>query len=219
MIDNPSNFPEPSDMSAGRYTEILEPIIRATIIAPDEYTGPIMDLCADNRGGQMSFNYLDESSTASRPRVSLVYTLPLSSIVGVFHSQLKSITSGYASFDYEEGGWQSSNMVRMNILVNGRPVDALASVLHRSELTREARSWTERLKEVIPRQQYEVIIQAAVGSKIIARERLAPIRKDVVGRETTSNIEMIANTVVRQVTSTEATTQESLSFSTSRRLG
>jgi translation elongation factor EF-4 len=136
-----------------------------------------------NRGQQLSFSYLDESaaSAGGLNRVNLVYQLPLSSIVGSFHSELKSLTSGYASFDYEESSWEKSDMVKMDILINGKPVDALASVLHRSEVEKEAKSWTARLKEVMPRQQFEVIIQAAVGSKIIARERLSPIRKDVVG--------------------------------------
>lgn len=130
---------------------------------------------------QVAFTYLDESSSSpTGNRVNLVYQLPLSSIVGSFHSALKSLTSGYASFDYEESSWEASDMVKMDILINGKPVDALASVLHRSEVDREARLWTARLKEVVPRQQYEVIIQAALGSKVIARERLSPIRKDVV---------------------------------------
>lgn len=125
----------------------------------------------DHRGEQISFAYLDSANSSAKPRVSLIYHLPLSSIIGSFHSKIKSITSGFASFDYEEAGWTPSNMARMDILINGKSVDALSSVVHRSELEREGRLWTARLKEVVPRQQYEVVIQAAVGSKIIARER------------------------------------------------
>lgn len=171
-IDNPADFPEAGEMMKRKITHVLEPMIRATIIAPDEYTGPIMELCAEHRGEQLSFTYFEQSAESSAPpRVNLTYQLPLSSIIGTFHSSLKSMTSGYASFDYEEADWQPSDMVRMNILVNGRPVDALTSVLHRSEVEKEARRWTANLKEVIPRQQFEIIIQAVIGSKIISRDR------------------------------------------------
>lgn len=125
----------------------------------------------EHRGEQVSLSYLEGSDGTATQRVSLVYKLPLSSIIGSFHSRLKSITSGFASFDYDEAGWAPSNMVRMDILINGRSVDALSSVVHRSELEKEGRIWTARLKDVVPRQQYEVVIQAAVGAKIIARER------------------------------------------------
>ncbi|CAD6583124.1 MAG: Translation factor guf1 mitochondrial [Cyphobasidiales sp. Tagirdzhanova-0007] len=180
-IDNPADFPDPGEMLKRKITTILEPMIRATIVSPEEHTGAIMDLCAAQRGTQDSFQYLDSSITSSRQRVSLVYQLPLSSIISSFHSDLKSLTSGYASFDYEESSWAPSEMVRMNILVNGKSVDALVSVLHRSEVEKEGRVWTKRLKDVVPRQQFEIIIQATVGAKVIARERLAPIRKDVTG--------------------------------------
>ena len=170
IIDNPADFPEPSVLSSGRIREIQEPVIQATIIAPDEYTGAIMQLCSDHRGSQQSFAYTSETSS-SLQRVTLVYQLPLASVVSTFHSQLKSITSGYASFDYEDAGWQPADMVRMNILINSSPVDALVTVVHRSEVQKEARTWTSRLKAVIPRQQYEVIIQATVGAKVISRDR------------------------------------------------
>lgn len=114
---------------------------------------------------------MDGANGSAKPRVSLIYQLPLSSIIGSFHSKIKSITSGFASFDYEEAGWAPSSMVRMDILVNGKSVDALSSVVHRSELVKEGKLWTARLKEVIPRQQYEIIIQAAAGSKIVSRDR------------------------------------------------
>ncbi|GAA6001958.1 hypothetical protein JCM10207_003011 [Rhodosporidiobolus poonsookiae] len=192
-IDNPGDFPDPGALL--KVTEILEPMIRATIVAPDEYTGAIINLCTSHRGVPISQNYLSTSSsaassspsapptaTALKPRVSMTYSLPLSSIITSFHSSLKSISSGFASFDYEEAPYEESDLCRMNILVNGQKVDALCTVVHRSQVEREGREWARRLREVIPRQQHEVVIQAAVGATILARERIAPFRKDVTAK-------------------------------------
>ncbi|BGP06859.1 Translation factor guf1 mitochondrial [Rhodotorula toruloides] len=192
-IDNPADFPDPS--SQIKVAEVLEPMIRATIVTPDEYTGPIINLCTSARGLPLSHNYLSTGSVSAapadpnapvsaalKPRVSMSYLLPLSSIITSFHSTLKSISSGFASFDYEEAPYESSDLVRMNLLVNGTKIDALCTVLHRSELEVEARAWVKRLKEAIPRQNYEVIIQAAVGTHIIARERISQMRKDVTAK-------------------------------------
>ncbi|GAA5910361.1 hypothetical protein JCM8208_006021 [Rhodotorula glutinis] len=185
-IDNPADFPDPGGLL--KVVRVQEPMIRATIVAPDEYTGAIINLCTSHRGVPLSHTYLSGSaatstatstSTALKPRVTMLYSLPLSSIITSFHSSLKSISSGFASFDYEEAPYEDSDLCRMNILVNGQKVDALCTVAHRSEVQKEGREWAKRLREVIPRQQHEVVIQAAVGSTILARERIAPFRKDV----------------------------------------
>lgn len=195
IVDNPGEFPDPSEMR--NVAQVLEPMIRATIVAPDEYTGAIINLCTvrllgarfplspvhahqahvvrppqSHRGIPLSHSYLSTSSSAAtKSRITLLYSLPLSSIITNFHSSLKSLSSGFASFDYEEAPYETSDLVRMNILVNGTKVDALCSVVHRSVVEKEGRDWARRLKEVVPRQQYEVIIQAAVGTNIVARER------------------------------------------------
>ncbi|GAA6027916.1 hypothetical protein JCM8097_001780 [Rhodosporidiobolus ruineniae] len=195
-IDNPADFPDPGGLL--KVAEINEPMIRATIVAPDEYTGGIINLCTSHRGIPLSTTYLSTGSSASyssdsssapastalKPRVTMTYSLPLSSIITSFHSSLKSLTSGFASFDYEEAPYEQSDLVRMNILVNGQKIDALCTVVHRSVVEKEGREWAKRLREVIPRQQHEVIIQAAVGSTILARERIAPFRKDVLVKVT-----------------------------------
>ncbi|GAA5965172.1 hypothetical protein JCM8115_005376 [Rhodotorula mucilaginosa] len=199
-IDNPADFPDPGGLL--KVTQVMEPMIRATIVAPDEYMGPIMSLCTSHRGIPVSQTYLStgsgthSTSTALKPRVSLIFSLPLSSIITTFHSSLKSITSGFASFDYEEAPYEVSDLVRMNILVSGQKIDALCTVVHRSQVEKEGREWAKRLREVIPRQQHEVVIQAAVGSHIIARERIAPFRKDVTaplyGGDVTRKMKLLA---------------------------
>ncbi|POY76811.1 hypothetical protein BMF94_0063 [Rhodotorula taiwanensis] len=179
-IDNPADFPDPGGLL--KVTQVMEPMIRATIVAPDEYMGAIMSLCTAHRGIPISQTYLSTGSTSSastalKPRVSLIFSLPLSSIITTFHSNLKSISSGFASFDYEEAPYEVSDLVRMNILVSGQKIDALCTVVHRSQVQKEGRDWAARLREAIPRQQHEVVIQAAVGTNILARERIAPFRK------------------------------------------
>ncbi|SCV67452.1 BQ2448_5063 [Microbotryum intermedium] len=181
IIDNPEDFPDPAGMN--KVTSVLEPFIRATIVAPDEYTGAIINHCTTHRGVPLSHTYLSTPTTAtsnlsaSTGRITLLWSLPLSSIVTNFHAGLKSVTSGFASFDYEEAPYEDSQLCRLNILINGTQVDALCSVVHKSLVEKEGREWTKRLKEVVPRQQYEVVIQAAVGNHIIA-----PFKKDVTAK-------------------------------------
>ncbi|SCZ93847.1 BZ3500_MvSof-1268-A1-R1_Chr6-3g08923 [Microbotryum saponariae] len=185
IIDNPEDFPDPAEMN--KVTSVLEPFIRATIVAPDEYMGAIINHCTTHRGVPLSHTYLSTASTpsnlsSSTGRITLLWSLPLSSIVTNFHAGLKSVTSGFASFDYEEAPYEESSLCRLNILINGTQVDALCSVVHKSLVEKEGREWTKRLKEVVPRQQYEVVIQAAVGNHILSRERIAPFKKDVTAK-------------------------------------
>jgi GTP-binding protein LepA len=170
-IENPSDFPEPHQIE-----EILEPIIDATIIVPKEYLGNIIKLCEDKRGIQKELRYLDEQ------RLILKYRLPLNEVATDFYDQLKSMSSGYASFDYEEAGHQAADLVKMDILLNTKPVDALSIIVHKDKAYYIGRDLCERLSKVIPRQLFEVVIQAAVGAKILARSRVAPLRKDVTAK-------------------------------------
>jgi elongation factor 4 len=170
-IENPSDFPDVNHIQ-----EIREPIISATIIVPKEYLGNIIKLCEEKRGVQTNLTYLDEQ------RIILKYLLPLNEVATDFYDQLKSFSSGYASLDYEEAGFQSADLVKMDILLNGKPVDALSTIVHKDKAYYIGRDIAERLRTVIPRQLYEVIIQAAIGAKILARERVAPLRKDVTAK-------------------------------------
>lgn len=170
-VENPSEFPDPVKIDT-----IYEPILSTTIIVPKEYLGNVLKLCQDNRGIQKNMSYLDEE------RVLLSYNLPLNEVAIDFYDQLKSISSGYASFDYEPIGHEPSDLVKMDILLNGVPVDALSLIIHNSKAQTVGRTLAERLKEIIPRQLFEVIIQAAIGAKILARERVAPLRKNVTAK-------------------------------------
>jgi GTP-binding protein LepA len=165
----PSDFPDP-----GRIAEIREPMIEASILTPKEFIGPIMELCQERRGTHKGMHYL------SAERVQLTYDLPLAEIVIDFFDALKSRTRGYASLDYELRGMQSSNMVKLDILLAGEQVDALSMVVHRDKAYEVGRSLTEKLKAKIPRQQYDVPIQAAIGASIVARETVKAYRKDVI---------------------------------------
>lgn len=170
-IESPSDFPE------SNYIEtVSEPIIDATIITPQTYLGNMISLCEEKRGKQQDMSYIDEG------RVIIKYRLPLNEVATDFYDQLKSLSSGYASFDYEEAGFEPSDLVKMDILLNGKPVDALSTIVHREKAFYIGRELTERLKKAIPRQLYEVIIQAAIGAKVIARDRVAPLRKDVTAK-------------------------------------
>lgn len=170
-IESPSDFPEQNKIE-----EVYEPIIRATIITPNEYVGNLIKLCEEKRGIQEDLSYIDEH------RVILKYKLPLSEVATDFYDQLKSLSSGYASFDYDEAGYEPADMVKMDILLNGKAVDALSTIVHKDKAYYVGRELAEKLKSVIPRQLYEVIIQAALSAKIIARERIAPLRKDVTAK-------------------------------------
>jgi elongation factor 4 len=171
MIENPADFPDPVKIDA-----IYEPIIKATIITPKEYLGNIIKLCQDRRGEQKEMTYLDEN------RLVLIYLLPLSEIVTNFYDRLKSLSAGYASFDYEEVGYQDADLVKMNVMLNGDPVDALSVIVHREKAYHVGRSLIKKLKEVIHRQMFEIAIQAAVGAKIIARESISALRKNVTAK-------------------------------------
>jgi len=169
-ITNPSEFP------SGKVSEIYEPIVKATILTPSDYIGPVMELAQERRGQMHNMDYLSED------RVELRYTLPLAEIVFDFFDQLKSKTRGYASFDYEPSGEQVADLVKVDILLHGDPVDAFSSIVHKDKAYAYGVEMTGRLKELIPRQQFEVPIQAAIGARIIARESIRAIRKDVLAK-------------------------------------
>lgn len=170
-IENPADFPDPS-----RIEQILEPMLSGTIIVPKQFLGNILTLCQEKRGIQKDMSYLDEE------RVILSYLLPLNEVATDFYDTLKSISSGYASFDYETAGYEPSDLVKMDILLNGDVVDALTVIVHRSKAERIGRELCEKLSKVIHRQLFEVIIQAAIGAKILARERVAALRKNVTAK-------------------------------------
>jgi GTP-binding protein LepA len=170
-VHNPSDMPDP-----GTIAEIREPFIRASVIAPKEYVGAVMELCQERRGEHAGMHYL------SPERVQMTYDLPLAEIVLDFFDQLKSRTRGYASLDYELSGMKPSDLVKLDVLLAGDPVDALSMVVHREKAYEIGRSLTERLRKRIPRQQYDVPIQAAIGSHVIARETVKAFRKDVIAK-------------------------------------
>ncbi len=170
-VDNPAKLPPPTEID---YVE--EPYVKATTIVPKDYVGAIMELSQDKRGEYISMEYIDES------RVSIVYHLPLGEIIYDYFDKLKSATKGYASLDYELIGYQQSPMVKMDILLNGDPVDALSIIVHKDRAQLRGRTLTEKLKELIPRQNFEIPIQAAVGTKIVARETVKAWRKDVLAK-------------------------------------
>jgi elongation factor 4 len=170
-IESPSDFPDPSAID-----EVFEPMIDATIIVPNQYLGNLIKLCEEKRGIQKDLKYMDET------RIILKYKLPLNEVATDFYDQLKSVSSGYASFDYEESGYEASDLVKMDILLNGKAVDALSVIVHRDKAYYLGRELCEKLRTVIPRQLFEVVIQAAIGSKILARESVAPLRKDVTAK-------------------------------------
>jgi len=171
MIDNPSNYPNPANIA-----DAEEPIVKANILAPKEYVGGIMDLCQERRGIFKDMQYLDDV------RVELHYTLPLNEIIYDFFDALKSRTRGYASLDYELDGYASSKLVKLDFMLNGDIVDALSFIVHTDKAYPRARKIAEKLKENIPRQLFEVPIQAAIGGKIIARETVKALRKDVLAK-------------------------------------
>lgn len=170
-VDNPAKLPPPTEID---YIE--EPYVKATTIIPKDFVGTIMELSQDKRGEYQSMEYLDET------RVSVVYHLPLSEIIYDYFDKLKSATKGYASLDYELIGYKQSPMVKMDILLNGEPVDALSIIVHKDRAATRGRALAEKLKELIPRQMFEIPIQAAVGTKIVARETVKAWRKDVLAK-------------------------------------
>lgn len=170
-VDNPANLPEPQKIE---YIE--EPYVRASIMVPNDYVGAVMEIAQAKRGNFIDMQYLDDI------RVNVIYEIPLSEIVYDFFDQLKSSTKGYASFDYELIGYKQSNLVKMDILLNGEKVDALSFIVHRDFAYERGKTIVERLKELIPRQQFEVPVQAAVGQKIIARSNIKALRKNVLSK-------------------------------------
>ncbi len=170
-VDNPAHLPP-----VVKIRHIEEPIVNATILVPSEYVGPVMELCTERRGVFVNMEYTGEN------RVLLSYRLPLAEILLDFFDQLKSRTRGYASFDYEPAGYERSDLVKLDILINGDPVDALSFITHRERAYPRARQLVDRLKEIVPRQLFEVRIQAAIGSKVIAANRIPPLRKNVLAK-------------------------------------
>ncbi len=170
LVTNPSEFPE------GKVLDVREPVVRATILTPSEFVGTVMELCQSRRGSLLGMDYLSET------RVEMHYTLPLAEIVFDFFDQLKSRTRGYASLDYEPEGTQSANLVKVDILLNGDKVDAFSAIVHKDAAYSYGLMMTKRLKDLIPRQQFEVPVQAAVGSRIIARETIRALRKDMLAK-------------------------------------
>jgi GTP-binding protein LepA len=170
IVTNPSEFPE------GKVAQIFEPVVKATVLAPAEYIGAIMELCQSRRGTLGGMEYLSED------RVEIRYTMPLAEIIFDFFDQLKSRTRGYASLDYEPAGEQAASLVKVDILLQGQPVDAFSQIVHSDKARDYGVAMTSKLRELIPRQQFEVPIQAAIGSKIIARENIRALRKDVLAK-------------------------------------
>jgi GTP-binding protein LepA len=166
----------PSEMPTGKVNEIYEPVVRAMVLAPSDFVGTIMELCQARRGTLLGMEYLSES------RVELRYTLPLAEIIFDFFDALKSRTRGYASLDYEPAGEQASDLVKVDILLQGEAVDAFSAIVHKDKAYAYGVAMTSKLRELIPRQQFEVPIQAAIGSRIIARENIRAIRKDVLAK-------------------------------------
>ncbi|MGZ3250356.1 MAG: translation elongation factor 4 [Croceibacterium sp.] len=170
MLHNPADYPDPS-----RIEQIDEPWIKATIYTPDEYLGSILKLCQDRRGIQTDLTYVGG-------RAQVTYELPLNEVVFDFYDRLKSISRGYASFDYEQIGLREGDLVKMSILVNNEPVDALSMIVHRANAEARGRNMCERLKDLIPRHLFKIPIQAAIGGKVIARETIQAMRKDVTAK-------------------------------------
>jgi GTP-binding protein LepA len=180
QVTNPSDFPAGtpggSAKPAAKVAQVFEPVVRATVLAPAEYIGTIMELCQGRRGMLLGMDYL------SADRVEIRYTMPLAEIIFDFFDQLKSRTRGYASLDYEPAGEQEADLVKVDILLQGQPVDAFSQIVHEDKAREYGLAMTARLRELIPRQQFEVPIQAAIGSKIIARENIRALRKDVLAK-------------------------------------
>ena len=171
QIQNPCELPEPQQIAY-----ILEPFVKASIMTPAEYVGSVMEICQAKRGVFVSMNYLDKN------RVNIVYKLPLSEIVYNFFDKLKSQTKGYASFDYDMDEYVRSNLVKLNILLNGEQIDALATIVHKDFAESRGRALTEKMKDLIPRQMFEIPVQAAIGNRIIARSTIKAMRKDVLAK-------------------------------------
>ncbi|HQR38931.1 MAG TPA: elongation factor 4, partial [Blastocatellia bacterium] len=170
-VDSPSKMPDP-----GRTAGIAEPIIRATIMTRDDFIGPILALLDEKRGTQIGFEYISSN------RVMLTYDLPLSEIVLDFYDRLKSVSRGYASFDYHFEGYKESKLVKLDVLVHGEQVDALSTIVHTEHAYNRGRALVDKMRQLIPRQLFEVPIQAAIGNKVIARETVKALGKNVLAK-------------------------------------
>ena len=170
-VSNPSEMPDPQKIN-----QIKEPIVKSSIMVPNEYVGSVMELCQKKRGTFKNMDYIDDT------RVNIIYNMPLSEIVFDFFDQLKSSTKGYASFDYEMSGYQNSNLVKMDILLNGEQVDALSFIVHKEFAYQRGKVIVEKLKKLIPKQQFEIPVQAAIGNKIVSRETIKAVRKNVLAK-------------------------------------
>jgi GTP-binding protein LepA len=170
-VDNPSRLPGPSEIE-----EIAEPWVKLSVITPSSYIGTLMELSTGRRGTFLNVEYLDPT------RVLMTFELPLAEVIVDFFDQLKSRTQGYASMDYEEIGYRPGNLVKLDVLVNGEPVDALSLIVHRDRSRTAGQSLVDKLKELIPRQMFEVPVQAAIGSNVIARETIRAMRKNVLAK-------------------------------------
>ena len=171
LVDNPSNFPDPTVID-----HVEEPYVNATIIVPKDYVGAVMELSQEKRGEYENMTYLDET------RVMIHYALPLSEIIYDYFDRLKSVTRGYVSLVYELAGYRASSLVQVDILLNGEPVDALSAIVHREKAVSRGRQLVEKLRSLIPRQMFEIPVQAAIGNKVIARENVRAMRKDVLAK-------------------------------------
>jgi GTP-binding protein LepA len=169
-LHNPADMPD-----VVKIASMEEPWIKATILVPDDYLGAILKLCEERRGEQQTLTYAGS-------RAMLVYHLPLNEVVYDFYDRLKSVSRGYASFDYSIEEYRESDLVKLSILVNTEPVDALSIIVHRSQAERRGRNLCERLKELIPRQLFKIAIQAAIGGRVVARETISALRKDVLAK-------------------------------------
>jgi GTP-binding protein LepA len=171
VIDNPALYPDPTLIDKTR-----EPFIRATIMIPDRYMGAVMKLCLERRGINKNYQYLAHN------RLEMTFELPLAEVVYDFYDKIKSITQGYGSFDYELLDYRDTDLVKVDILINGERVDALSQLIHRDRAVERARYACEKLKEEIPRQMFKIAIQGAIGAKIISRTTVSPFRKDVTAK-------------------------------------
>ena len=169
-LHNPADYPDPMKIET-----MQEPWIKATIITPDEHLGSVLTLCQERRGQQIELTY-------AGTRAMAIYRLPLNEVVFDFYDRLKSMTRGYASFDYEMDGYEESELVKLSILVNAEPVDALSMIVHKNAAESRGRALCERLKDLIPRQLFKIAIQAAIGGRVVARETISPMRKDVLAK-------------------------------------
>ena len=169
-LHNPADYPDPMKIES-----MQEPWIKATIITPAEHLGSVLTLCQDRRGPQLELTY-------AGTRAMAIYRLPLNEVVFDFYDRLKSMTRGYASFDYEMDGYEESDLVKLAILVNAEPVDALSMIVHKNAAESRGRALCVRLKDLIPRQLFKIAIQAAIGGRVVARETISPMRKDVLAK-------------------------------------